>query len=1358
MKTKYRLIMAMILFFMIGSFGWSQLNQGGEPYSSQFEVRSEIQLITMPPIDTEKLFAEDEVRPVGTPFRYGHKFLVDYSMDNSGTWETLKNGDKIWRLAIISENAYAISLEYKDFYLPNGSSFFVYNEDYEMVYGAYTELNNSEDRIFATPLVAGDMTILEYYHPANSNRSATINISEIIHDYRDIMNFSNSDRDRACGINVVCSEASPYQEQIDAASWLDMGGYICSGSMVNNTSQDLTPYFLTADHCVDGENPGTFRFYFNYETTSCSGTYASYGSYAYSSSTKARSYDMSPDFALLEINDNIPDSWNVFYAGWDNSGSTPQISVGVHHPGGDPKKINFDNDYASSSNWNGGPWGTHWMLEWDSGGTAGGSSGSPVFNSAGRVVGQLSGGPDLPCEDPNTYDLYGKFSYGWDGSSSSTRLKDWLDPTNSGATTLDGTYNGIVEPVITVTDPNGGEDWELGTSHPITWTSSNTGNYVKIQLYKNSSFYAIITNSTSDDGSYSWTIPESYELSSYYKIKISDTGNTATYDYSNSNFTLSAPPSLTVTAPNGGEDWEVGTSNNISWTSVNLSSNIKIQLYQGTSYYATIVSNTTNDGSYPWVIPSDYDIADNYRVKILDSNTSSVYDYSDSYFSLTAVPVADITVDPVSFTQLLSTNETANQTLQITNSGGSGSTLSYSLSVSSGNWLSVNPSSGSCNAGEIDNISVAFDSGSLAEGTYSSSIEIAHNAGATISVPVTLTVEGGAQPPNYPDWIVDVPQYEFNLTLAGLLFIEGEESVDENDLLGAFVGNECRGVASPSYFPVTGRYTVNMMIYSNQSSGEEMSFKAYDYSEDFVYTQVTETIEFTANDIIGNDIEPFDVHAILNPNYPNWSVDVPLYEFNLTLAGLLSIEGEESIDENDLLGAFVGTECRGIANPSYFPVTGRYTVNMMIYSNQSSGETVAFKIYDYSDDLVYENINQSITFVANDIIGNDIDPLEFSTTSSVQISLSFAAGWNWFSVNVSGDDMSLNTVLASLGTNAEMIKNQTGFATYYADFGWYGLDFIDVTSMYMIQMIVDGSLDFEGSPADYINLPIELVGGWNWIGYLPQQANNLNSALESIGANGEMIKNQTGFATYYEGFGWYGLDFMNPGDGYMLDMLTGSTLIYGTPELMKISLPNESDLHWFVNPHNYEHNMTATATVNSISDGDVLGIFSGEECRGVVQATKFPLSGKYTFNLMIYGENGDELNFRYFNADSEEEYVISENIQFEVNANLGNDLEPILLRSDSEVIVDNFSLIGNYPNPFNPSTTISYQLQAPSSVLLSIYNMNGQLVDKLVSTGSIQEAGYHEVVWDASEYSSGIYFAKLQVSSFTETQKLLLIK
>ena len=818
MKTEPRLIMTLILFFVISSIGFGQTNQGGKPYSSKFEVREDIQSVMMPTIDHEKLLTEDEERPMGTPFRYGNKFLADYSMNNSGTWETLKNGDKLWRLTIISEGAYAISLEYEDFYLLTGSSLFVYNKNYEMVFGAYTELNNPSDGIFATPLVSGDTIILEYYEPANSSKKASITISEIIHDYRDIMNFSNSDRDRACGINVVCSDADPYEDQVNAAAWLDMGAYICSGSMVNNTSQDLTPYFLTADHCVDGENPSTFRFYFNYETTSCSGTAASYGSYAYSSSTKARSYGMSPDFALLKINDNIPESWGVFYAGWDNSGTTPQISCGVHHPGGDPKKINFDNDYATNAGWDN--YGTHWKVIWDNGGTAGGSSGSPVFNNAGRVVGQLSGGPDLPCEDPSTYDLYGKFSYGWDGSSSSYRLRDWLDPTNSGATTLDGTYDGAVEPVITITDPNGGEDWEVGATHPITWTSYNTGSYVNIQLYKNSSFYATITTSTPNDGSYSWTISDSYDLSSYYKIKISDTANSATYDYSNSDFTLSAPPSITVTAPNGGESWEIGSSHNISWTSVNIGGGVTIQLYQGTSYYATIASNTTNDGSYPWSIPSEYGETDNYRIKILDAGNSSIYDYSNSYFSLTLLPVASISINPNSFLQSLSTNETAEQTLQITNSGDPGSTLTYSLSVVGSDWLSVSPASGSCNVGETDNISITFDSDGLTEGTYSSNIDINHNTGSIISVSVTLIVEENIEPPNYPNWSVDVPQYEFNLTFAGLLFIQGEESFDENDLLGAFVGDECRGIASPSYFPVTEHYTVNLMAYSNLSSGE----------------------------------------------------------------------------------------------------------------------------------------------------------------------------------------------------------------------------------------------------------------------------------------------------------------------------------------------------------------------------------------------------------------------------------------------------------------------------------------------------------------------------------------------------------
>ena len=84
-----------------------------------------------------------------------------------------------------------------------------------------------------------------------------------------------------------------------------------------------------------------------------------------------------------------------------------------------------------------------------------------------------------------------------------------------------------------------------------------------------------------------------------------------------------------------------------------------------------------------------------------------------------------------------------------------------------------------------------------------------------------------------------------------------------------------------------------------------------------------------------------------------------------------------------------------------------------------------------------------------------------------------------------------------------------------------------------------------------------------------------------------------------------------------------------------------------------------------------------------------------------------------------------------------------------------------YPNPFNPSTTISYTIplvETNFNASLQIFNLQGKLVEELVGSGSMQEAGYHSVVWDASNYPSGVYFAKLVAGNYTQTQKLLLIK
>ena len=406
---------------LLFSVVFSQQTIGGLPISFNTQLSEEYHVVEMPAVDVQKLLDEDAVAPTGRPARYGKSHYVDYNLENSGTWETIPGQGTVWRLKIISKNAYALGIYYDNYLLPDGAMFFVYNETKDMVHGAYSSLNNQDDGLFATPLVEGDTIILEYFEPDDANFNGNIEIEMIVHDYRDILNFKNQNTSSSrCGANVVCTEGEDFLDQINAASWLDMGSYICSGSMINNTRNDLTPYYMTAWHCTDGLNESTFRFYFNYETETCEGTNASSGTFSYGSIIKATSGDVDPDFTLLEITDDISNSWDdVFYAGWDRSSSPPVINSGVHHPGGDPKKINLDDDTAVNSpgiNWAGGtgysPPGSHWGINWDFGCTEGGSSGSPAYNSAGRFVGQLTGG--------SGYAYYGKFSRGGEESYACT--------------------------------------------------------------------------------------------------------------------------------------------------------------------------------------------------------------------------------------------------------------------------------------------------------------------------------------------------------------------------------------------------------------------------------------------------------------------------------------------------------------------------------------------------------------------------------------------------------------------------------------------------------------------------------------------------------------------------------------------------------------------------------------------------------------------------------------------------------------------------------------------------------------------------------------------------------------------------
>ncbi|TFB09631.1 T9SS type A sorting domain-containing protein, partial [Candidatus Marinimicrobia bacterium MT.SAG.2] len=80
----------------------------------------------------------------------------------------------------------------------------------------------------------------------------------------------------------------------------------------------------------------------------------------------------------------------------------------------------------------------------------------------------------------------------------------------------------------------------------------------------------------------------------------------------------------------------------------------------------------------------------------------------------------------------------------------------------------------------------------------------------------------------------------------------------------------------------------------------------------------------------------------------------------------------------------------------------------------------------------------------------------------------------------------------------------------------------------------------------------------------------------------------------------------------------------------------------------------------------------------------------------------------------------------------------------------------NYPNPFNPVTVIEYELPEASEASLVIYNLRGEEIARLVD--GQQQAGYHKVIWNASNVASGVYFYRLQAGNFVQTKKVMVLK
>lgn len=457
MKKIYILsIIAIIATFFNSAF--CQESFGGRPLS---ETRTSLSLdvpVWELPATTPAEDVKGATHDKGQALRIGRVEPVQLSMDNAGRTDRMANGDIVWRLGFHSDGAYAMSLSFSKFNIPEGAELYVYNADRSFTIGKFTSANIMEGNVFFTQEVAGDLIYIEYFEPHNAAFEGTIEIENVGICERNLfghMKGAVGDAEGDCHIDVVCPEAANWTDQVNSVVCYTYHEgiyvYMCSGAMINNTKQDRRQYVFSAAHCYS-KNATNYVFYFNYQTNTCGGNYGNYSNTATGAVKRAiGDIERSSDFLLLEITGQLSPSWRdkVYFAGWDRSTGVPSTGIAIHHPGGDWKKVSIPKGVGSNS------LRPHfWEVSWKTGSnnqgtTEQGSSGSPLFNAAKRIVGSLSHGTsscfyvDEYSVGPSGKDYYGRLSWSWTNNNttnSAAKLQPWLAPGNANIMSLNGIY------------------------------------------------------------------------------------------------------------------------------------------------------------------------------------------------------------------------------------------------------------------------------------------------------------------------------------------------------------------------------------------------------------------------------------------------------------------------------------------------------------------------------------------------------------------------------------------------------------------------------------------------------------------------------------------------------------------------------------------------------------------------------------------------------------------------------------------------------------------------------------------------------------------------------------------------------
>ena len=431
-----------------------------------------------------------------------------------------------------------------------------------------------------------------------------------------------------------------------------------------------------------------------------------------------------------------------------------------------------------------------------------------------------------------------------------------------------------------------------------------------------------------------------------------------------------------------------------------------------------------------------------------------------------------------------------------------------------------------------------------------------------------------------------------------------------------------------------------------------------------------------------NVSEPLYINLTVVGEVPDWSVNPADFKYNMSIFGKMRFNNIFSDDKNDILAAFNGSQCVGVANCSYNKDVDMWFTMLTVYGNLPQDKKLSFRMYDASTGITYEAIPaQEITFRNNAIYGTPLNPIVFDGMTILYQDININSGWNWVSFNLNTDALTnINTALSSAKWHSgDIIKNMVYFSDYSAKKGGWQNAFwsLDNVGMFMIYAKEPTVINLSGVVMDPSTCPIRLSARrWNYISYLPNKMLSVKVALAGYEAKeGDVVKSIDKFAMY-SGNNWIGsLEYMEPTAGYMLlnTDKVDKTLYYPSTSTTSSYAPA-------VNSSEYSSNMSVIAIANNVDAGDVIEVYAGDVLRGTSVAVNYSRNTTLQF-ISVAGETDEEqITFVLRKADGTT-LTSTTHIMYEPNAVKGTIEAPVIIEFENAEIITLEPELSLYPNP-----------------------------------------------------------------------------